>query len=104
VFWANTNRQTMRLLMRATWTCCGDRARRLGKDATENIYSGCIMRFPVVFGQRVVPNTSASTGLIICLINGNCLILATVKRTKKYLFALKGTVHSKINILSLLTY
>lgn len=98
------NKQTTSLLMRATWTCCGDRARRLGKDATENIYSGCIMSFPMVFGQREVPNASASTELIICLINGNCLILATMKRTKKYLFALKGTVHSKINILSLLTF
>lgn len=98
------HKQTMRLLTRATWTCCGDRAKRLGRDATENIYSGCIMSFPMVFGQQEVPNASASTGLIICLINDNCLILATIKRTKKYFFALEWTVHSKINILSFLPY
>ncbi len=98
------NKQTMRLLTRATWTCCGDRERRLGKDATENIYSGCIMSFTIVFGQQEVPKASASIGLIICLINGNCLMLATKKRTNKYLLhALAVTVHSKINILSSFT-
>ncbi len=59
------HKQTMRLLTRETWTCCGDRERRLGKDATENIYSGCIISFPMVFGQQEIPKASASIGLII---------------------------------------
>lgn len=64
------------------------------------------LHYEFSYGVRTArgPRSFTSTGLIICLINGNCLILATIKRTKKYLFALKGTVHSKINILSLLTY
>lgn len=62
------------------------------------------MSFPMVFGHQEVPKASVSIGLIISVINGICLMLATIKRTNKCLLhALAVTVHSKIKILSSFT-